>query len=123
MIFKSKQVNLDPLPSSIFAPRHEFEPTRDRFPYVSEQGTHHAYPGTLNHKPLRWAPRREQFDTPVNRVLGLFRKQQTPAVPIKAHAQGFVNGITRLASEGFSIAEIEHARKVLIRLVRIGAQP
>lgn len=29
----------------------------DQFPYVGEHGSRHAYPGTLNGKPLIFAPR------------------------------------------------------------------
>lgn len=31
--------------------------TIDPFPYVGEHGSRHRYPGTLNHKPLRFEPR------------------------------------------------------------------
>jgi hypothetical protein len=62
---------------------------------------------------------RPEFDVLDNSVLALFRKQRTPLIPIRAHAIGFLNGITRLASEGFSIAEINHARHVLYRLAAL----
>lgn len=32
---------------------------KDPFPYVGEYGSRHAYPGTLNQKPLEFAPRPE----------------------------------------------------------------
>lgn len=32
-------------------------PICDPFPYVGEYGSRHAYPGTLNGKPLEFAPR------------------------------------------------------------------
>ena len=54
-----------------------------------------------------------------NRVLALFRRQRTPLIPIHGHAVGCLNGITRLASEGFSVAEIDHARRVLRLLVAL----
>ena len=54
-----------------------------------------------------------------SQVLELFRMQRFPQLPIKEHAQGFVNGITRLASEGFSPEQIAHARVVLSRLARL----
>lgn len=34
-------------------------PSKDPFPYVGEYGSRHAYPGTLNQKPLEFAPRPE----------------------------------------------------------------
>jgi len=63
---------------------------------------------------------RPEFDrpqhNPTNGVLALFRKQRGPWAPLYAHIDGFRNGIRRLASEGFTIAEIEHADRVLRRL-------
>lgn len=54
-----------------------------------------------------------------NPVLTLFRKQRIAAIPIRSHALGFLNGITRLISEGFSVAQIDHARRVLTRLAAL----
>lgn len=52
---------------------------------------------------------------PANGVLVLFRKQRGPWAPLHAHIDGFLNGIRRLAGD-FTIAEIEHADRVLRRL-------
>lgn len=112
------------------SPRPEFEPTRDPYPWeivVTATGTVReriADPSWVTFwdaktEVCEWAPRRSQFDTPVNRVLVLFRKQLSPVVPLNLHIHGFLNGITRLASEGFTIAEIDHARKVLTRLATL----
>lgn len=40
-------------------PRFERPSAKDPFPYVGEYGSRHAYPGTLNQKPLSFEPRPE----------------------------------------------------------------
>lgn len=55
----------------------------------------------------------------MNPVLQHFKRQRTPLIPLRAHIDGFLNGIDRLWQEGFSLAEIRHARRVLIRLRRL----
>ena len=62
------------------------------------------------------------YTSGANRVIAHFRKQRTPLIPTPAHARGFLNGIDRLWSEGFSLAEIDHARRVLIRLIRFAGR-
>lgn len=148
MIFKSHQVNLDPEPLERswngeraatysgfingtggyrYNPRSEFEPTRDPFPYTREDGSgRYAFPGKFDGKPLVFHPRREQFDTPVNRILVAFRKDRIeyyPAIPMKHLIDEWLYIIDCLPLNGYSIAvgtfteeEAEHARKVLTRL-------
>jgi len=62
---------------------------------------------------------RAEFAVLDNPVLTLFRAQRTPVVPLNAHVRGFLNGITRLASEGFTPEQIDHARRVLILLAKL----
>lgn len=100
MIFKSRQVNLDPGPwvdptgkrwprraltDEVFDPRPEFEPTRDPEPYTV-RGDRNQWRESLSegqrilgdpiYHPrfkVEWSPRREQFDTPVNPILVCLR--------------------------------------------------
>lgn len=120
-VFKSRQVNLDPwwgpnvkpgmvVPGGgLVVPRPEFEPTRDPKPWLTP-GTFDA-PGDTRHADQRsgsslWAPRREEFDTPVNRVL------------VDARAIGWrdPNTLDQYPDTDWSADEIDHARKVLTRL-------
>lgn len=89
---------------AILAPRVEMIPSRHIF---------HGKPGHRIDTGRVW-PR-----PPVNEVLVLFRRQLLPLVPLEAHIHGFLSGITRLASEGFTVAEINHARRVLKRLAAL----
>lgn len=146
-IYKSHQVNLDPEPyrnglgerattiddlphdERIWFdcdPRPEFEPTRDPEPYWF-QG--HRYRSDQVEAVLRnnsqrgapahivWAPRREQFDTPVNRVLVLFRRD--------AEHNGIDSALEYdwpTNSVASSADEIDHARRVLTRLANLKEQ-
>lgn len=143
--FKSHQVNLDLEPwvthhgvraakpgevalAWAYDPRPEFEPTRDPLPFIihNSRGEGRRY-SRREVEPLReslsveWAPRHDQFDTPVNRVLVSVREglkiragRERELIdlwlgnlrPISNPAQGF--GVTE--------AEVDHARKVLTRL-------
>ena len=151
-IFTSQRVNLDREPwvddhgkrhateeawcdacggcSTYLRPRPEFEPTRDPFPYVSALGARYAYPGTLGRERLVWAPRREEFDTPVNRVLEAFRAVGDASAeewayclslaysgeswPVVDHWDALEEAVEIIGREGAD--EIDHARKVLTRL-------
>lgn len=95
MIFKSKQVNLDPHPwlsengprykrppyphtTWSLRPRPEFEPTRDPEPWLHTHVSENCHDtgGRMsfnNGIGYEWSPRREQFDTPVNPILVEFR--------------------------------------------------
>lgn len=162
MIYKSRQVNLDPEPWVHYAydgfsherraspeplgeieggvadlkPRPEFEPTRDPFPWLDpEEGqrysldqesnlfTHEEGDYDLDAWPfVQWAPRREQFDAPVNRVLVDFRKHWEPLAPAPGprEAQIYLE-VTDLDGGKkqplyWSTKEIDHARRVLTRL-------
>ena len=95
-----------------YEPRPEFEPTRDPEPWVTP-GTFDA-PGDTRHADrrtgnTRWAPRREQFDTPVNRVLVYFREK-------RRDVYDFLFDLDSRWADGYTFDEIEHARKVLTRL-------
>ncbi len=128
-LFKSRQVNLDPEPVIApggerfdgsgwmplpndgynYAPRPEFEPTRDHAPWA-ERGNHNVRSAT-HFKGSEWAPRREQFDTPVNRVLVRYRESQT-----MMNADTLENWLWFLERQPYTPDEIEHARTVLTRL-------
>ena len=135
IIFKSRQVNLDQFPyvwpsgtRSMFSvgdgqplsfdPRPEFEPTRDPLPYWDTE-TDDDDPIRLSSKvddptnSVVWKPRREQFDTPVNRILVYLRMAGLPED---------LSGVwlAEVAREvGANRKELEHAWKVLARLVPI----
>lgn len=154
MIFKSRQVNLDREPyvwpsgvRSMFseglgsdgvyqklthAPRPEFEPTRDPEPWQwSTQPEWRTADATRIIKTAGrwvWAPRREQFDTPVNLILQDFRSDVrvngTPVEEavldtlqwVKLYAQpGSVEGVGGVFLE-ITAEMIDHARRVLTRL-------
>ena len=129
MIFKSQQVNFDPLPwvnpndgarrahqvkwisgPDVFDPRPGFESTRDPHPWLGlSAGRMTRYSHNDDQDPrIEWAPRREQFDTPVNRVL------------VDARKIGWRDPKTldEFFDTSWTPEEIEHARKVLTRLAR-----
>ena len=145
-IYKSHQVILDPEPYTeapgvrhpayasegmpimhglVYDPRPEFEPTRDPEPYLFQGHRYRAdqVEGIRRNNSQRdvpakitWAPRREQFDTPANRVLVLFRRD--------ADHNGIDSALEYdwpTNSVASSPAEIEHARKVLTRLAQWSA--
>ena len=152
MIFKSRQVNLDPLAemchcgtdvanhgpldnhSPVKVQRPEFEPTRDPWPWEHPDGTRwYAEDGAcwpesgpdagLVHEwsnVLKWAPRREQFDTPVNRVLVAFRDagrraNLQPWMDVRGLPDPVLAGRMLHATSD----EIDHARRVLTRLANL----
>lgn len=141
-IYKSRQVNLDPKPwvdaetgkrldvgdmltaifddrETIDSPRPEFEPTRDPWPWLCDY--------EIDGKPVRsffdghgrytWAPRREQFDTPVNRVLSGVREDWQESNDLghdlRAHALMWLS-----TEDDWEVTpeEARHARRVLTRL-------
>lgn len=123
-IFKSRQVNLDPLPyvdavgvrtnhpqgpaDKRYEPRPEFEPTRDPYPMQGKDGGRYRYvPGRSG----SWAPRRAQYDTPINRVLARFRHASEPEFILR-YLPAYLIGLEQWATP----EEIEHARRVLSRL-------
>lgn len=131
-IFKSQQVNLDPEPwlvedydgwgrqwrqatpgvgdeISTWAPRREFEPTRDPEPWARDDGWRTSGGFHLEGRGYGWAPRREQFDTPVNRVLLHLRKKCGDIYEL-------MFDLDSRWVEGFTYDEVCHARKVLDRL-------
>lgn len=149
MIFKSRQVNLDPLAemchcgtdvadhspldnhSPVGVQRPEFEPTRDPKPWKNvyngrrlpntESLARLWRNGKGNRTHWVWAPRREQFDTPLNRVLVDMRGYRSERLTMKNP-----KGWARVLS-AFEVAaqdnpwqatpdEIDHARRVLVRL-------
>lgn len=141
-VYKSRQVNLDPEPwvwadggraannldveVAIWAPRPEFEPTRDPEPWAC-QGMHGgvqctkraAEPWMLDRAGRVWAPRREQFDTPVNRVLVHFRQMhgfRTDAFLVQAATAWCASPDDMVKAGAYTPDEIDHARKVLTRL-------
>lgn len=146
MIFKSRQVNLDPKPymgwsgqryaaderhtegygdgSFKYDPRPEFETTRDPYPYVTtlrngftlrtvnkiSQSTDDGKDTGVESS--NWAPRREQFDTPVNPILVALRKW----LGGEKYSRGDYAGFWFYADWEATAAQINHARRVLTRL-------
>lgn len=104
-IFKSQQVNLDPEP---WLCDYEIDgkPVRSFFD---------------GHGRYTWAPRREQFDTPVNRVLLAFREDvrlNPYTAGFRMQAEVWLIGIDFGLGQhnGSTQQEIDHARRVLTRL-------
>ena len=136
MIFKSRQVNLDPEPYVLYGyperryaiavsgvetydPRPEFEPTRDPLPWMGKFGdaSHSAIRGGgFEGEAFDWAPRREQFDTPVNPILAGLREDDSPnrATLLLDYLDHDAVFMTDWTSE-----QIDHARKVLTRLANL----
>ena len=158
MIFKSRQVNLDPLAemchcgtdvanhgpldnhSPVKVQRPEFEPTRDPEPWKNvhnggqlpntESLARLWRNGEGNRTHWVWAPRREQFDTPVNRVLEAFRAvgdadaeawayclslaYTGESWPVIDHWDALEDAVEQIGKGGMD--EIDHARRVLQRL-------
>jgi len=141
-LFKSRQVNLDPEPyfhrellmrhaepgfGAYYDPRPEFEPTRDPMPWFSDEAEARTNDPERNGfaGPWRWCPRRDQFDTPVNRLLAAIRKDKAeyyPALSMLHLVDEWLYIIDCLPLNNYKIAageftseEAEHARKVLTR--------
>lgn len=94
-IFKSHQVNLDPYPWLC-----DYE--------IDGQPVRSFFDG---HGRYTWAPRHEQFDTPVNRVLVLFRRDaEHNGIEAALEYDWPTNSVASSAEE------IDHARRVLTRL-------
>lgn len=143
MIFKSRQVNLDPEPYTYdgfratravaesqarwsaveHVPRPEFEPTRDPKPYewngyryTPEQ--RNTFPG----QPCNWSPRREQFDTPVNPILVAFRRDQSEEGG-QRHVLSWAEWLEYPTTlNRYTPEQIDHARRVLTRLANWSAE-
>lgn len=151
MIFKSRQVNLDPEPwrvrstgarlarsvpqeqerIKIWDPRPEFEPTRDPYPWVyfDHRNTSLGRFATLieaerHGDRTEFAPRRDQFDTPVNPILVEFRKLWKGQPDILEMADQWarfeLDGDWESPMTGeYSTDHIEHAHRVLTRLAAL----
>lgn len=109
-----------PIPGWTKNPRPEFEPTRDPEPWRSKNHviryTQAQHDSMLYSEVLRWAPRREQFDTPVNPILVAFRADDS-------FAQTWLDDLDLGSGDAFwclpTPTEIDHARKVLTRLAAL----
>lgn len=145
-IYKSQQINLDKEPylfqghryradqvegirrnnsqrndpaHVVWAPRPEFEPTRDPKPWLCdyEVDGHPVRSFFDGHGRYTWAPRREQFDTPVNRVLSGVREDWQESNDLghdlRAHALMWLS-----TEDDWEVTpeEAHHARRVLTRL-------
>lgn len=121
-----------------YRPRPEFEPTRDPRPWLVSVADGSGLPdfraaslATIDALPHRekfdllieWAPRREEFDTPVNRLLLEFRRLWAGQVDMleqaaeMAYNLGDHDYLWELTQDtDYAPAEVEHARKVLERL-------
>jgi hypothetical protein len=119
-------------------PRPEFEPTRDPYPwevyYDGQPSGEHVKQPIMPHWVLGqtmrmistvWSPRREQFDTPVNRVLADLRRTLAgkPAQSLAKQWLLLIEDDPNMSEyavwaplRDLTPAEIAHARKVLQRL-------
>lgn len=92
---------------------------KDPFPYVGEHGSRHAYAGTLNQKPLTFAPRPE-YDNEPNPALIAFRELHArTGNPLTSDAfmslsDAFEDDLMRWSPE-----EWMHYTAVLLRIVRM----
>jgi hypothetical protein len=138
VIFLSHRPNLDPEPYlnvhantrqadnrdgwRSFAPRPEFEPTRDPEPWTCDpayaKGYCRSIRRTVHHD--AWSPRREQYDTPVNPILTDFRSvvDVLRHIPVPEHVEGALSVLH--AWEGVaSVEEIQQAEKVFSRWLKV----
>jgi hypothetical protein len=112
---------------AILQPRPEFEPTRDPYPWACQAlhdkgscGRRAAQPYQLDRVGRAWAPRREQFDTPVNPILVTFRWAVTiSARTAPSLAREWIENPYYQHSLTVSPDQIEHARKVMTRLASL----
>lgn len=122
-----------------YDPRPEFEPTRDKHPWAVSTLAEDDLPDfritsleALEAMPhfekfdflVEWAPRREQFDTPVNSVLAWFRENFSGHPNIRGGAQMWLESMSRndwAYGDDHTPDEIDHARKVLTRLAEWSA--
>lgn len=146
MIFKSRQVNLDPYPRVVFNPsgsgtyrmeaefphgvldpRPEFEATRDPHPWCDAIGIRRSHRAGFEYE---WfEPRRERFDTPVNPILVELREavadwgDESPEGngPFALRYERWL-GYAENGAFGFEFSEQhrDHALRVLTRLVSLG---
>lgn len=112
--------------SSAYAPRPEFIPSRDPEPYISTRGTRTSM-ALEGDKFWRWSPRPEYARSEPNPILADFRNS------VKGDAASLARNWLGLMEEDPDMSEyvvwapirnplpehIEHARKVLTRLVSI----
>lgn len=108
-----------------FDPRPEFTQTRDPFPWLLPDGSRHnkssanylvpevdCYAmGAVGEIPgVRWAPRHEEFDTPVNAILSDYR----------SYHKGPESAVRWLRDrEWIDYPAEDHARRVLSKLVAV----
>lgn len=144
MIFKSQQVNLDPEPyvdqhgstrspdgdpaghdfdvHFEYEPRPEFEPTRDPVPWWNRNEPIQTgnYARSSEQLPgYVWAPRREEFDTPVNRVLSNLRLMRQGPIGEQETLAQTAQWVLDQESDWDSSPQFEHAYRVLTRLARL----
>ena len=118
---------------SHYDPRPEFEPTRDPYPWVVSTLNAGGLPDfrVVSLEAAReamsyfekfdflveWAPRREQFDTPVNRILADVRYERSGEPDLGLYYARWEQSIGDPAARRYwKSHEIEHARRVLTRL-------
>lgn len=137
-IFKSRQVNTDPQPFvneggvrwSVrvnqhlrFDPRPEFDVTRDPRPWEGVSvGRSRRYEHNDDNDPrIYWMPRRDHYDTPVNPILVEFREALMPYTRTRLwwHAEQELDRVNRGMWPEATLAQIDHARRVLTRLAAV----
>lgn len=136
MLFKSRQVNLDPEPwitfdgirvaadimGTKYDPRNEFEPTRDPHPWTCKNPAADCRASIRNAHENEWAPRRDEFDTPVNPVLDHFRNMHGHKIggPLASAAAAWRTSLRDMQIVGaYTEPQVTHARKVLSRLAAL----
>lgn len=120
----------NPKPDCLFAPRPECIPSRDRWPYETNLGTHGdlATAQRLGIE-VRFNPRPEFARPPVNPILSAFRDEQR-MYSVMGDEDGQLHDYIFLLDGGWDVADIgglpsatpvqvEFARKVLTRLANI----
>lgn len=112
-MFLSQRPNNDPHPA--------FTQTRDPKPLLDpeESGRYSVMPGMHPSIAVRngliWAPRHEEFDTPVNPILAAFRSRNYP-IPYWVHRLKLGHAPAGVEA---TPQQIDHARRVLSKLVAV----
>lgn len=101
--------------TATFDPRPEFDHTRDPEPWAFQGVRASVRPSG----DWRWAPRREQFDVPVNRVLEAFRGIEADEPGSAAYYLDSMRQNAPLFHRDFTTEEIDHARRVLSKLANV----
>lgn len=97
----------------VYDPRPEFEPTRDAEPWLAPDGTRWQEKCITDEE---WAPR----DRNRNRILIAFRSDRDHIEMQRTPIEWLADELEIVGAPFYTPAEVEHARKVLSRLVKAG---